>query len=287
MPATLTIDDVAPGVRPLTLSNPSRRKALHGAFLEPLQPAPRTPQPAVVPLRHPARVRRRVVRSDDPARSSAGYDLTALSGFPEGTPLPDTRLGLVLDLLEHHPAPSIAVVRGPAIGAGCELAAACDFRVGDASARFSLPPAKLGVVYALAGLRRVARVVGPQVAKRLFLAAESLDAAEAHRVGMLDASVVDAEVSALTWARKLAGLAPLAVKGMKKGFSLLDEATEEQRAAYESIRRESFNSADAREGIEALREKREPRFTGKKPSPPTGRERGQRQFRRRRTARSC
>jgi enoyl-CoA hydratase/carnithine racemase len=253
MPATLTIEDVAPGVRSLTLSNPARRNALDGAFLDALELALRTADP----------VRAWLVRSDDAGVFSSGYDLNALSGFPEGTPLPDTRLGLVLDLLEQHPAPSIAVVRGPAIGAGCELAVACDFRVGDATARLSLPPAKLGVVYALAGLRRVARVVGPQVAKRLFLAADSLDAAEAHRVGLLDASVVDAEVSALTWALRLAGLAPLAVKGMKKGFSLLDEATAEQRAAYELIRRESFNSADAREGIEALREKREPQFTGR------------------------
>lgn len=253
MAATLTVEDLASGVRALTLSNPSRRNALDGGFLDALELALRTTDP----------VRAWIVRSDDASVFSAGYDLNALSGFPEGTPLPDTRLGLVLDLLEHHPAPSIAAVRGPAIGAGCELAVACDFRVGDSTARFSLPPAKLGVVYALAGLRRVSRVVGPQVAKRLFLAAESLDATEALRVGLLDGQADDAVAAALTLAKRLAGHAPLAMKGMKRGFSLLDEATEEQRAAYEAIRRESFNSADAREGIDALREKRDPKFTGK------------------------
>src|SRR6185503_2138688 len=91
---------------------------------------------------------------------SAGYDLTALNGFPEGTPLPDERLGVVLDRLMHHPAPSVALVSGIAVGAGCELAAACDFRVGNSAARFSMPPAKLGVVYALKGLRRLSSRVG-------------------------------------------------------------------------------------------------------------------------------
>lgn len=253
MPATLHLEDVAPGVRALTLSNPTRSNALDEGFLDALAAAVATRD----------EVRAWLVRSDTPRVFSAGYDLNALNGFPEGTPLPDTKLGVVLDALAAHPAPSVALVRGAAVGAGCELAAACDFRVGDATARFSLPPAKLGVVYALDGLRRVARVVGVQRAKHLFLAAESLDAQAALQAGLLDVLADDAEARALELCTRLASLAPLAVRGMKRGFGLLEGASPDALADYERVRRESFNSADAQEGRAALFEKRPPRFEGR------------------------
>jgi enoyl-CoA hydratase/carnithine racemase len=252
MAGSLLVEDLAPGIRALVVSNPARKNAIDGSLLEALDAA----------LRSSDGVRAWLVRSDDAAVFSAGYDLTALGSFPPDAPLPDERLGEVLDRLMHHPAPSVAVVRGPAIGAGCELAAACDFRVGDATARFSLPPAKLGVVYALKGLARVASRVGLQAARRMFLLGRAVAADEALRLGLLDAVAADAPAEALALCHELTAAAPLAVRGMKRGLELV-AAGELSDADYERTRRASFNSEDAREGRDALLERRAPRFLGK------------------------
>ena len=253
MPATLQVADVADGVRVLTLSHPERKNALDAGFLDALEEA----------LSKGSGVRAWLVRGEGEGVFSAGYDLTALKGFPEGSPLPDERLGVVLDRLSFHPAPSVALLTGLAVGAGCELAAACDFRVGSLGARFSMPPARLGVVYALKGLRRLRSRVGEQAARRMFLTGRVMGAEEAVRLGLLDVLADEAEVEAMALCRELAANSPLAVAGMKRGFELIDGASSEDLASYEVLRRVSFNSADAREGKEALLGRRAPVFQGK------------------------
>lgn len=253
MPATLHVADQSEGVRVITLSHPERKNALDAGFFDALEAA----------MADGAGVRAWLVRAAGEGVFSAGYDLTALNGFPEGTPLPDERLGAVLDLISAHPAPSVALVTGPAIGAGCELAAACDFRVGNANARFVMPPAKVGVVYARKGLQRLVSRVGEQAARRMFLLGRPVDAPEALRIGLLDELAEDAELRAIAMCQELATLAPMAVQGMKKGLSLLRGASEAALAEYERVRRASFNSDDAKEGKTALLEKRAPKFVGR------------------------
>ena len=253
MPATLQVAELADGVRVLTLSHPERKHAIDAGFLDALEAA----------LVNGAGVRAWLVRSAGEGVFSAGYDLTALNGFPEGQPLPDERIGVVLDLLTHHRAPSVALVTGAAIGAGCELAVACDFRVGTRSARFAMPPAKLGVVYALKGMARLTSRVGEQAARRMFLTGRPVDAEQASRLGLLDVLADDAKAQALALCSELALNAPLAVQGMKRGLELLNEASESALSDYARLRRASFNSEDAREGKEALLGKRVPRFSGK------------------------
>ena len=123
--------------------------------------------------------------------------------------------------------------------------------MGSGAARFVLPPAKLGVVYALKGLARVRSRVGEQAARRMFLLGASVDAAEAKSLGLLDVISDDAASAAASMCEVLATNAPLAVRGMKRGMALLDAPSLEGAAAYELLRRESFNSEDAREGRDA------------------------------------
>lgn len=253
MPAQLQVFDIADGVRALTLSHRERKNALDPGFLDALE----------VALANGEGVRAWLLRSTGPGPFSAGYDLTALNGFPEGSQLPDERLGQVFDLLSLHPAPSVALVTGLAVGAGCELAAACDFRVGDAAARFAMPPAKLGVVYALKGLKRLSSRIGEQAARRMFLTGRVVDAQSALRLGLLDVLAADAAAEALALCTELAGNAPLAVQGMKRGFRLMHGGAEPELVEYERLRRASFNSDDAREGKEALMGKRVPKFQGR------------------------
>jgi enoyl-CoA hydratase/carnithine racemase len=257
MPASLSVADLPNGVRQLTLSNPSRKNALDAGVLEALAKA----------VEDGGSVRAWLVRGEGPGAFSSGYDLSSLETVPAGARLPDERIGEVFDLLMHHPAPSVALVLGPAFGAGCELALACDFRVGDASATFCMPPAKVGVVYAQKGLSRVIERVGEAKARYMCLTGRRIVGAEAHRFGLLDllsADLIAAETDALALCTELAQNAPLAVSGMKKGFELLARGggTDAERADYEAKRRASFNSEDAKEGRSAILEKRPPKFRG-------------------------
>jgi enoyl-CoA hydratase/carnithine racemase len=258
VPAALGIDDLGGGVRQLTLAHPARRNALDDGLLEALAAA----------VADGAGVRAWLVRGGGEGIFSSGYDLSGLARSEPGVPLPDERIGEVFDALMQHPAPSVALVTGPAFGAGCELALTCDFRVGDAEAVFCMPPAKLGVVYALKGLERVVDRIGIGRARFMFLTGRRCGADEALRMGLLDVLETTADrarAEALALCRELAEAAPLAVAGMRRGFALLAKGggTVAERAEYEALRRASFSSDDAVEGRAAILGKRAPRFQGR------------------------
>lgn len=242
------------GVQVLTLDRPKRRNALTQALLEALARALR-PDPAVRAL---------ILESRGPA-FCAGYDLGQLAADAEASRLPDARIQEVMGLLEGHPAPSVAVVHGSAFGAGCELACACDFRIGTPDAVFCMPPVRLGVVYAPDGIWRLVRLVGLQRARVMLLTAREVAAQEALAWGLLDECLPDAQARGRQLADELAAGAPLAVGGLKRalghlGNSPIDEA---QRAELEALRAEAFASADAHEARKAIKERRSPRWQGR------------------------
>lgn len=250
MPASLLISELHDGVRTLTLSNPGKKNAIDAGLLDAIEAA----------LRDDTGVRCWLFDSNDPSVFCAGYDLSQLAPSPEGTPFPDDRLADVLDLISRHRAPSVALIDGPAYGGGCELAAACDFRVGSPNARFNMPPAKLGLVYTLKGLRRLTSRIGEQAARRMFLTARTVDAAEAQRLGLLDVLSADSrrEADALCW--ELAHHAPLAIAGIKRGFELMHL---DHDADYEHLRRQAFESEDLRRRRDGFLAKKPPTFTGR------------------------
>src|SRR5205823_4747384 len=120
--------------------------------------------------------------------------------------MPDERIGEVFDQIARAEAATVAFVEGAAFGAGFELCCTCDFRVGASSATFSIPPARLGIVYAPKGIRRVATVVGLGPARSLFLSDRRVSAADAARLGLID-ELAD-EKRALDFAGELCGRAP-------------------------------------------------------------------------------
>lgn len=254
MPGELFIDDVGAGVRVLTLSNPQRRNAIDGEMLTRLD--------AAIAGAHEARAL--LIRGAGDALFSAGWDLNDLTTYEAGERLPDDRLGDVFDRLEALPIPTVAVLDGPAFGAACELAMACDFRVGGPKTVLSMPPARLGVVYALRGLERFRRKLGDGTTRWLVLTGRRLDAHDALRRGALDLLSQTPRSDAEALCRTLAGNAPLAMAGLKAGLSLLGRSpTDAELASYEALRRRSFNSEDAAEGRAAILEKREPVFSGR------------------------
>jgi enoyl-CoA hydratase/carnithine racemase len=252
---TLHVEDREDGVRVLTLDHPARRNALNDGLLALLDAA----------LDVPPSVRAFLVRGAGGAFCS-GYDLTHL-GPPVDGRLPDDPLVACLLKLERHPVPSVALVRGAAFGAGFDLAAACDFRIGTPDAVLSMPPARLGIVYSAEGMARAVRLVGLARAKALFLTARRLDGPTALAWGLLDECLAadEAEARALELCGTLAAGAPFAVSGMKEVFGLLSRPplSEEGQARVRALRATAFASGDAKEGRAAFLEKRPPRFQGR------------------------
>ena len=185
-------------------------------------------------------------------------------GDVAGADWSDNPLTRLCDALEDFPVPTVAALNGGAYGAGVELALACDFRVGVAGMRAFAPPAKLGIHYEPAGIRRAIDRLGSQAARRMFLLAESFDAEALRQIGFLDHLVdpaaLDARVAELTGT--VAGLGPLAVRGMKRTIVELTQNRLDPEAARARIAA-CFASADHAEGLAAQREKRPPRFTGR------------------------
>lgn len=151
--------------------------------------------------------------------------------------------------------PVIAAVNGPAIGAGTQLALACDLRVADDRATFAVPTAKNGMAVDAWTIRTLARLAGHGPARRLMLAAETLDRDQALRTGLADRpGGVD---TAVEWAEEIATLAPLALAHNK---AVLNDAPDE---SVDASFRACWDSHDVREALEARHEKRTPVFTGR------------------------
>ena len=158
---------------------------------------------------------------------------------------------------------TIAAVNGLAFGGGCELAMSCDVRIAARSALFGQPEIKLGIIPGFGGTQRLPRLVGTNKALEMNLVGDPLLAEEAFEFGLVNRVVEDHELldTALSWARKLASQAPLALEQIKRvsGAGDLDEGIAAEKGAFATV----FASEDAREGIAAFLGKRAPHFEGK------------------------
>ncbi|WP_439107852.1 enoyl-CoA hydratase/isomerase family protein [Congregibacter sp.] len=160
--------------------------------------------------------------------------------------------------------PTLARVNGNVFGGGTELALSCDFRVGVVGTRLRVPAAAFGLCYPPAGISLFVEKLGANVARRMLVAAEAMDAVEAYRIGFYDYIVAQEELDERVeeLALHIAGLAPLATRAMKeliaqagRGSIDISRATELSRLCEESD--------DLQEGFAAQREKRMPEFSGK------------------------
>ena len=211
-------------------------------------------------------IRALVIASSNPFLYSAGADIKAFTQLDEagGRKLVDDAHALFSELGSEGIA-TIAAVNGLAFGGGCELAMACDLRIVARSAIFGQPEIKLGIIPGFGGTQRLPRLVGQSKALEMNLVGDPLLAEEAYEYGLASAVVDDHELldTALAWARKLAGQAPLALEQIKRVSAKgdLDEGIDAEKAGFATV----FASADAREGIAAFLGKRTPRFKGPPP----------------------
>ncbi len=258
---SLRAEDRGP-VRVVTLDNPRKRNALDFASLSELA--------AACAAASTDGVRCLVFRGAGDKAFCSGFDISAIPVGPSEGDRPDLAVERTMEAVEAVPCPTIAFLNGSAFGAGAELAATCDLRVACPGIAIGMPPAKLGVVYAPAGLRRFLHLVGPSRAREMFFTGRPVETGEALAIGLVDRVVPadEAEDAALALAQEIARNAPLAVQGMKRILRLLDAAaergfTDPERDEIVWLRRRAFESDDVREGREAFLEKRPPRFRGK------------------------
>jgi enoyl-CoA hydratase len=194
---------------------------------------------------------------------SAGYDLNSVAdrATSAGEETAGSVFEVMVNRLEDLGVPTICRLNGGVYGGSTDMALACDFRIGVDTAEMFMPAARLGLHYYKSGIRRYVSRLGTDNAKKLFLTAERIDAAEMLRIGYLTAMVpvaaLDEEVDRL--ATILAGNAPVAMRGMKRTINeiahgKLDEAAADARA------RDSMRGAEIKEGVKAFAEKRPPRF---------------------------
>jgi enoyl-CoA hydratase len=167
-------------------------------------------------------------------------------------------------LLETMPKPTVAAVNGFALGGGCELALACDIRYASANAKLGQPEVNLGIIPGWGGTQRLARVCGVGVAKELILTGRIVDAEEALRIGLVNAVHDPVLDRARETAALLATKSPLALRVMKElANRALGGSHEANLDAEGETFGELFSSADAKEGLTAFVEKREPLFEGR------------------------
>lgn len=197
----------------------------------------------------------------------AGADIEGYSGFDTGQFFAFQDKGRELyRSIETCGKPVVAAVNGYALGGGFELALACDLIVASEKAKFGLPEVKLGLVPGGGGVQKLARVAGPFVAKEITMTGRFVTAAEGLALGFVNrvAEPDSLPEATLALARSMASQAPLAVRVLKKLVNEGRDASLETAQAYDRAFLGSlFHSEDAKEGIAAFVEKREPQFKGR------------------------
>lgn len=261
MAGTLEIDRPLDGVLRLSICNPTKRNALDLEILDAIAGA----------LRSLDGVRCVVLTGSD-GMFSSGYDIGAIPAerfAVEAEKLVAHPFSAALAALDEVDVPTLAVLCGPAIGGGLELAIGCDLRIASSRIELGMPPAKLGLIYSHTGMRRFLDVIGEPRTRELFLLGRYVDAATAHAWGLVNWVVPgdELEAASLELAGQLAANAPLAMSGNKRVLrellragATVDPDVERELLA---LRESSFRSDDLREGVSAFAEKRRPSWKGR------------------------
>jgi enoyl-CoA hydratase len=194
----------------------------------------------------------------------AGADIKYMSGLSVEEAMAWGELGhRCTQLLETMRQPTIAAIQGFALGGGCELALACDLRYASPGAKLGQPEINLGIIPGWGGTQRLARVCGIGVAKELILTGRIVDAEEALRIGLVNGVHDPAREKAREVAELLATKSPVALAAAKRATNRVLQGQHAANLQHEAKEfGELFASKDAKEGLTAFAEKREPVFRG-------------------------
>jgi enoyl-CoA hydratase/carnithine racemase len=248
---------IADGIATLTLNRPAKRNAMSSALLAGLREA-------FDRLEQDRDVRVVIVRGEGRAFCS-GMDLDELKQKQANEADPETGVTRVLQHIERSRHPTIAMVNGDAFAGGCELALHCDLRVAAEGARFAMPLARIGLVVPFVLGQKLVEILGPAMTRELLFTGQPIEAHRAYEIGMVHRVVPlpELEATTLALAATIASHAPLALAGLKatiqRAIALREGIPHDDLDAAAARARKS---ADAREGVRAMLEKRRPVFRG-------------------------
>ena len=255
----LVLSEVRGRVLVLTLNRPEKRNALdsglRSALLDALRVAADDPG-----------VRALVLTGAGDKAFVAGADIGEFEGRTPVDQYRAMKRPTIFDAIERLPKPVVAAVNGFCLGGGMELALACDLRIASTGARFGQPEVMLGIIPGGGGTQRLPRIVGQGAALRLILTGEMIDAAEAHRLRLVEEVTEPGALlaRAVEIAELIASRSPVAVAAAKEAtraaLSLpLDDGLKLETALFQLC----FASEDKREGVRAFLEKRAAEFPGR------------------------
>lgn len=247
------------GVATITLNRPPMNPLNSQIFRELIQ--------AVDELQADASIKAVIITGAGNKAFAAGADITEMVNL---TPVEAYSFcqgsRIALEKIQNLEKPVIAAINGLALGGGCELALACDFRLAADTAKFGQPEINLGIIPGAGGTQRLSRLIGAAKAKELILLGDIFDAAAAQSLGLVN-KVVPAD-SLLEEANKLANkLAAKPAVAMAMAKSAINTGVNLDIASALTLEIQSFITAfaseDRKEGMGAFMEKRKPNFTGK------------------------
>jgi enoyl-CoA hydratase len=256
----LVLVETADRIRTLTVNRPDKLNALNAGVMEALDRA-------LDDARGAAEVGAVVITGAGEKAFIAGADIGELAKL---TPLEGREHALkgqaVLAKLETLGKPVIAAVNGYALGGGCELALACTIRIASENAKFGQPEVKLGILPGYGGSQRLPRLVGKGRAMQLCLTAEQIDAAEAHRIGLVNKVVPAGQAlpAAREMARAILANGPIAVRYVLEAIHRgLEMPLAEGLVLEATLFGLCAATEDTKEGMTAFQEKRPARFAGR------------------------
>lgn len=245
------------GIATITLNRPKAFNALCTALNEDMNNAIRD-------LSHDSDVRVLII-TGGPKVFAAGADIKEMLMATPFEARETSQFGHKINtMLEELPFPVIAAICGPALGGGCEMALACDFRIMGERAKIGLPEVGLGIMPGAGGTQRLVRLIGSSRAKEMIMLGRNLEASEALSYGLATAVVPDAEVmsEALAMAKKLCEKPASALMLAKQAVNCGEDYGLAAGRVFENILfGMAFSSQDQMEGMSAFVEKRTPNYT--------------------------
>jgi enoyl-CoA hydratase/carnithine racemase len=244
------------GVARLLIDRPAKRGAMDLAMWEAL------PGLVAAAMADPA-VRLLILTNDHPGHFCAGADIAE---FASSATDPDWRCRNTAGIrgtqlaLARAPKPTLALIDGDSVGGGCGIALACDLRFASSRARFGVTPAKLGLTYPLHDTKLLVDLVGPAEAKRLLYTASLIDAAEAHRIGLVQTLTDDLEAAAEAFVAQVCAVSPASQRASKAIIARIAAGAHDDDSVSAADFDAAFTGADFTEGVAAFLAKRKPVF---------------------------
>lgn len=252
--------EISGGVGYLTVNRPDQRNAMTWAMYQRLVEV-------CEEVDRDDRIKVLVITGRGDRAFISGTDIAqfpAFRGNPQAGIEYEERIDRVLGRLEAVHAPTIASIRGFAIGGGLGIALACDLRLAADTAQFGIPNIRLGNCLSMKNYTRLVALLGPARTKEMIYTARHVDAREAHAWGLVNEVVPSAALEARTreLAEAIASAPPITLRVSKEAVHRVVERLVPENSGHDLIAL-CYNSADFQEGVAAFLEKRPPRWVGR------------------------